>query len=220
MIIIEMVLCPFEFNSMKIIMNIIVFFYCHFYWLRDALIQKCAHFERLRRSNLFNTHGHTDYRTYLYMTDSEIWQLLIDENKQFQCGKLSLWQKIATRIIYYRHWKRFCPFSEVLLWTSLLFFSEMSWRIDEILSAADFINHKFYHPEENVFFRKIDCPWCKRRRKKICSEVINIDSSVENMNNPFEDDANQLLTFPHFKLKIPRIVTINCQWAENIKCSV
>lgn len=30
-------LAHFEFNSMKIIMSVIVFFYCQFYWLRDAL---------------------------------------------------------------------------------------------------------------------------------------------------------------------------------------
>lgn len=138
----------------------------HFYWLRDALTQKCAHFDRLCRSNLFNTHGHIDYRTYLYMADSEIWQLLIDENKQFQCGKLSLCQKIAKHIIYYWHWKRFCPFSEVLLWTSLIFFFELSWRIDEIQSAADFINHKFYHPKVKCFLSQNRLPLMQKKKKK------------------------------------------------------
>lgn len=42
-------------------MSVIVFFYCQFYWLRDALTEP---WPIVTGANLFATDGHTDYRTY------------------------------------------------------------------------------------------------------------------------------------------------------------
>lgn len=42
-------------------MSVIVFFYCQFYWLRDALTEP---WPIVTEANLFATDGHTDYRTY------------------------------------------------------------------------------------------------------------------------------------------------------------
>lgn len=197
-------------------MSVIVFFYCQFYWLRDALTYECGlvfdHFAAAIYSPLMLT-----------LITARILSIGTFENYLLmEINNISSAQIVAISLdmsdVHLMMASKMLSFIFQMLFSKLLrlLFSNFN-QIDEFRSTGDFINHKFDHHKENVVLWEMNF-WSLAQTKIKDSKVIKywFGKSWKYLNEkPFHSKLKRISTL--VIIAMPSCVTINCQWAANMK---